>query len=258
MVVFKRSAKIEQCLDYIQKKYHDQPKILKRIEGLPETEFYTMGQLLTLVNIMKNEPENKKLITSGQDQNNSSNTPNNNNNKKKKKKGSSGNPTVPIVTCFEDLVGENEEILDEMPDPKREEELSQYDPCVRDQLLKIRKEVEDREYRKWVADVAPDKIHKKRWFQPGEWFVVNQYMSVGVNIIISMISMFVVGWYLGEKSFGRTGGILFGLVCAVGIMVVEIWLYLLREQKMEMKIVKAKERRQKKLETFELEEKKNK
>jgi hypothetical protein len=63
---------------------------------------------------------------------------------------------------------------------------------------------------------------------------ISDTLSVGVNIIAAMATGFVVFWYLGRNAFGganEVNGLICGAVGMIGALLVETWIFMLRDER---------------------------
>ena len=62
----------------------------------------------------------------------------------------------------------------------------------------------------------------------------NSAMSLGFNVIVTMATMFVAGWFLARNAFGGdVAGVIGGLVCSIAAMLVEMWLFVIRGSRLD-------------------------
>ncbi|KAH3743153.1 hypothetical protein Pelo_15461 [Pelomyxa schiedti] len=81
------------------------------------------------------------------------------------------------------------------------------------------------EYQKMVANVKHSSTHPHMKGQGlGEG---SMNTSLAANIIVAMGTCFVIGYYLGNKMYGRNAGFALGLVGMIGAMVVEVLLLMI-------------------------------
>ena len=74
-------------------------------------------------------------------------------------------------------------------------------------------------------------------------------MSIGINIIVSMATCYVLGYWVSGSvmgdAFGKVGGHIVGLSFAIMIMVIETWLFIFRANDIDNdgKVLSAPDRR---------------
>jgi len=109
----------------------------------------------------------------------------------------------------------------------------------------IKKEVEDRAYQKMIANLTPkDQI---RFVEAKEMKLIGRQGMVAFNILVSMVTLFACGWWLFSRAFdSQVTGVLGGLACAVAIMLVEVWLFIIRTNQIDNNVKKVQKKPRKK------------
>ncbi len=72
-------------------------------------------------------------------------------------------------------------------------------------------------------------------------------LSLGINIIVMAVVAFVAGYFIFSTRWGTVAGVIAGLFCGIGMMLVEMWLFIIRGSQNdteEAKRSKAKDHKQ--------------
>ena len=73
-----------------------------------------------------------------------------------------------------------------------------------------------------------------------EFKSLHSQMSVGINIIVSMITLFAAFYFIG-KHMGTIGGVAVGIIgCIVGLLV-ESWLFVIRGSRADKSALRRKQ-----------------
>jgi len=101
------------------------------------------------------------------------------------------------------------------------------------QFEHLRTNIADKEYAKMTRNVSQEKqLESLMDFR--EMKNINDQLSIGVNIIVSGIVVFVAGYYIFSRSFGNLPtAVLGGLACSCTVVFAEIWLFLIRTSERE-------------------------
>eukprot|EP01121_Diplochlamys_sp_Union-15-3_P012601 TRINITY_DN3794_c0_g1_i2.p1 TRINITY_DN3794_c0_g1~~TRINITY_DN3794_c0_g1_i2.p1 ORF type:complete len:154 (+),score=37.87 TRINITY_DN3794_c0_g1_i2:162-623(+) len=119
------------------------------------------------------------------------------------------------------------------------------DPVLIKRLQQLQHEAENRKYGKMVGNIAISKREaealaandlKDAWAQ----------MSIGLNIIISIITMFVFGYFVCRYYYGNQAlAIIVGALSGIATLMVESVLFVIRGSRLEKEIIQ-REREEKK------------
>ena len=110
-------------------------------------------------------------------------------------------------------------------------------PDLEPRLRTLRAEAENREYAAMVGNVVSSK-HTGR--EEAEMTTYKSQMGVGLNLIVSMATMFTVGYYMGgtkEEPHGSRA-LFCGLACMLVTMAVEMALFLIGASRTDAKMEK--------------------
>ncbi|KAL6075305.1 hypothetical protein QOT17_003710 [Balamuthia mandrillaris] len=112
-------------------------------------------------------------------------------------------------------------------------------------LQKVRNKLENQRYKKMVSNVASFEgdEHTHLVIMPSreEKKELRSQLSIGVNIVVSMATMFVAGFFTCRHGFGSVvAGVIGGVALATIIMIVEVWLFIIHQNKRDEKEKKKK------------------
>mmetsp|Transcript_5206 Transcript_5206/g.15568 ORF Transcript_5206/g.15568 Transcript_5206/m.15568 type:complete len:237 (-) Transcript_5206:647-1357(-) len=124
--------------------------------------------------------------------------------------------TRAVKTSFRDVVAGAELFLTDRIEkkPERPKELDE-------RLDKLRKALEEKQYREMVRDVGGRKYESEDETTDMNMRSVKNQMSVGLNVIVTMLTCFAAGYFLarnyfGSPQYGLYGG-LAGLILGLGV-----------------------------------------
>lgn len=105
----------------------------------------------------------------------------------------------------------------------------------------------ERQYQSMIAGVTRAEREAKEFAGTGGLKEVNAQIGMGVNVIVAMVTAFVVGYNVaGYNDFNQTGKLVAGLVCLIGMLFVEVVLmmiYVYQHEREQMPHEKAEARR---------------
>ena len=102
-------------------------------------------------------------------------------------------------------------------------------PDLASRLERLRAAAGDAEYARMVARL-PEVQREAEREMAGEVATLGSQLSIGVNIIVSMAVMYAFGYTLGNWGWGGVlGPHLLGLAATIAIMLIEMWLFILRD-----------------------------
>lgn len=122
---------------------------------------------------------------------------------------------------------------------RKEDKSHQPDPEIMEYLNTLRKKQARRE----LEGILGNGAHGKQGPQDGLGAALKDMhvqLGMGINVILLMITGFIVCWWIGKQAFGSeddrsgfggVGAILSGLTGMVAVMVVEMGLFVIREQR---------------------------
>lgn len=119
---------------------------------------------------------------------------------------------------------------------RRREELSKPDPEIVEYLNSLRQKQTRRELEELLGNGG---VHGRDGVGPA-LRDMHMQAGMGINMILLMITGFIVCWWLGKKLFGSekdpsgiggVGAVLSGLAGMIGVMIVEMSLFVIREQR---------------------------
>ena len=98
---------------------------------------------------------------------------------------------------------------------------------LKERLTKLRLKQENELYEEMIKSVEHKQVH-----EPGEMASIRTQLSIGLNVLAAMATGAIFGYYVGNTLFGD---VVYAYICAlIGIilaMALEIWLFILREEK---------------------------
>jgi len=111
---------------------------------------------------------------------------------------------------------------------------------------KLQEDAANREYKKMTKSLRHDEKAVEKFQAGRELKHVNDVFKIGLNFVVSAITMFAVGYFLFDRAFGgKTAGVLGGLFLGVGIVVVEMTLFILRTNQVDKLFVKQDKKEEK-------------
>jgi len=102
------------------------------------------------------------------------------------------------------------------------------DPAKEARLAKLRAQLEHKRYEKMVENVDFEKTYREQVRDSREIKSFNTSMSIGINVIVTAVTVFAIAWYLFNRSFGPVVGVLAGTLCAAVALTVEVLLFVIR------------------------------
>ena len=96
-------------------------------------------------------------------------------------------------------------------------------------LVELQRRADERQYRKLVSAVSRDREFAKLDESAGLRAISTQ-ASIGINMMLSSLTLFVVGYWGGQQYFGADSRypLLLGLFAAIAILAIETVLFILR------------------------------
>lgn len=110
-------------------------------------------------------------------------------------------------------------------------------PALEPRLAALRAEQENREYAEMIGDVCAQRNPGR---DTAEMATYRSQMGVGLNLVVSMATMFTVGFYAGgtEAEPRGTRALACGLVLAIATMGVEMALFVIGASRVDAKVHK--------------------
>jgi len=122
--------------------------------------------------------------------------------------------------------------------PKLEERVSRANPepspglVKRREFLRIRQEA--RQYNRMIHGTDLNPLVQQSLTHGNVHASVKNQLSIGANVIVSMAACGGIAYYVGTQySTNKSIQMVFGLIGAVGIMIIEVTLFMIRAVKME-------------------------
>eukprot|EP01090_Pellita_catalonica_P008454 TRINITY_DN1928_c0_g1_i1.p1 TRINITY_DN1928_c0_g1~~TRINITY_DN1928_c0_g1_i1.p1 ORF type:complete len:233 (+),score=38.80 TRINITY_DN1928_c0_g1_i1:96-701(+) len=104
---------------------------------------------------------------------------------------------------------------------------------------KLLAESEDRKYEKMVQNIVESKASRIRT-ERGEVSSYRDALSIGTNILVTMVTLFVAGWFVCYNAFGgMAGGAIGGVVFAMIGMLAEMGLFVIKSSRHEAAAAKV-------------------
>eukprot|EP01102_Stenamoeba_stenopodia_P020683 TRINITY_DN8157_c0_g3_i1.p1 TRINITY_DN8157_c0_g3~~TRINITY_DN8157_c0_g3_i1.p1 ORF type:complete len:385 (+),score=143.50 TRINITY_DN8157_c0_g3_i1:173-1327(+) len=121
------------------------------------------------------------------------------------------------------------------------------DPAVQEKLRQVRIQLENRKYEQMTRKISGETNRTKLMEEHAELKSYKSQMEIGINIIVTMATLFVGGYYLTKVSTGNhLYGLAVGVVLAAGALMLESWLFIIAGNRID-KSVEERKRRMKKI-----------
>lgn len=120
------------------------------------------------------------------------------------------------------------------------------DPVLARRLEKLEVARENEEYARMVRDITSQDVSKEK--VSAEIASFKASMSVGVNLLVSVATMFTAGWFVTKNATGAgptdVMPIIGGLAAAAATLLLETWLFVIRTSRVDTQASKRDTARQ--------------
>lgn len=109
------------------------------------------------------------------------------------------------------------------------------DPELARRLERLENARQNQEYARMVRDITSKDVHKER--EANEIASYKASMGVGVNMLVSVATMFTAGWFVTKNALGAGPTdvlpIIGGLLSAAATLLLETWLFVIRTSRVD-------------------------
>jgi len=98
----------------------------------------------------------------------------------------------------------------------------------RAKIEKLKKEQQEARYWKLVGNVDSHYILQENIRDVKEIRDLRTSLSVGTNIIATVVTVFIAGWFLFSRAYDNVVGIIAGMLCSIVALFIEVWLFIIR------------------------------